>query len=94
LADRLAGAIILPFAPLTLFTRTYRPQGPRSRRVSPHEVKALLRSIWVLGVREKGRRHYWSLMAWTAARRPSLIPMAVTLAIYGHHFRAVFRQAF
>lgn len=28
-------------------------------------------------------------MAWTALRRPSLIPLAVTLAIYGHHFRTV-----
>ena len=29
------------------------------------------------------------LLAWTLARRPASIQMAVTLAIYGHHFRKV-----
>jgi hypothetical protein len=40
-----------------------------------------------LGVFGRERFHYWGLLAWTAFRRPSLVPLAVTLSIYGHHFR-------
>ena len=40
-----------------------------------------------LGVFGRERFHYWSLLLWTFFRRPSLVPLAVTLSIYGHHFR-------
>jgi len=40
-----------------------------------------------LGVFGRERFHYWGLLFWTAFRRPSLVPLAVTLSIYGHHFR-------
>jgi hypothetical protein len=33
------------------------------------------------------RFHYWQLLGWTLFRRPRLFETAVTLAIYGHHFR-------
>lgn len=52
-------------------------------------VRAFLRSIYHLGIRERGRRHYWSLLLVTLLRRPRLVPLAVTLAICGHHFRKV-----
>jgi hypothetical protein len=35
------------------------------------------------------RVEYWKLVAWTLVRRPKLLPMAVTLAIYGYHFRLI-----
>jgi radical SAM superfamily enzyme YgiQ (UPF0313 family) len=40
-----------------------------------------------LGVFGRERFHYWGLLLWTAFRRPSLVPLAVTLSIYGFHFR-------
>jgi radical SAM superfamily enzyme YgiQ (UPF0313 family) len=42
-----------------------------------------------LGVLGKERFQYWRLLAWTLARRPRLLPLAVTLAIYGYHYRRV-----
>ena len=42
-----------------------------------------------LGVLGRERFHFWHLMAWTLLRKPRLLPMAVTLAIYGHHFRKI-----
>ena len=44
-----------------------------------------------LGLLGRERFHYWALLAWTCCRRPSLFSMAVTLSIYGHHFRRVCR---
>jgi radical SAM superfamily enzyme YgiQ (UPF0313 family) len=75
------------------FLREFQPPKGKRWRLTRYDLAAFFKSIWVLGIKEKGRRHYWALLAWTAARRPSLIPTAVTLAIYGYHFRTVFQQA-
>jgi radical SAM superfamily enzyme YgiQ (UPF0313 family) len=50
---------------------------------------AFFRSSIRLGILGKERFHYWSLMLWTLVRKPKLLPLAVTLAIYGHHFRKI-----
>jgi radical SAM superfamily enzyme YgiQ (UPF0313 family) len=50
---------------------------------------ALLRSGIRLGVMGKERFQYWSLMTWTMLHKPGLVPLAVTLAIYGYHYRKI-----
>jgi radical SAM superfamily enzyme YgiQ (UPF0313 family) len=50
---------------------------------------AFFRSGVRLGILGKERFHYWYLMAWTLVRKPRLLPLAITLAIYGHHFRRI-----
>lgn len=52
-------------------------------------VMAFVRSIFRLGLFGKERRYYWDLLFWTLSRRPELFPLAVTLAIYGHHLHKV-----
>ena len=53
----------------------------------PQGLTALARSAIRLGIFGRERFHYWGLLTWTLFRRPALLQMAVTLAIYGHHFR-------
>ena len=50
---------------------------------------ALPRSAFRLGVLGRERFHYWQLLLWTLFRKPRLVPVAVTLAIFGHHYRMV-----
>jgi len=52
-------------------------------------VLALFRSFYRLGIVGRERFHFWALLLWTQFRRPRLIPEAVTLAIYGYHFRKI-----
>ena len=52
-------------------------------------VLAFFRSCFRLGVLGKERIHYWHLLIWTLLRKPRLVPLAVTLAIYGHHYRRI-----
>lgn len=52
-------------------------------------IWAFLRSVLRLGILGKERLHYWKLLLWTLFRHVELFPLAVTLAIYGHHFRRV-----
>jgi radical SAM superfamily enzyme YgiQ (UPF0313 family) len=53
------------------------------------QILAFFRSIYHLGILGKERVQYWKLFLWTIFRRPKLFPLAITLAIYGHHFRRV-----
>lgn len=52
-------------------------------------VLAFFRSCFRLGFWGKERLHYWHLLLWTLFRKPRLVPLAVTLAIYGHHYRRI-----
>jgi len=70
------------------FLREYKPSGIRVPLESQY-VLALLRSVYQLGIRGVERAHYWRLFFWTLFRRPRLFPLAVTLSIYGFHFRQV-----
>jgi radical SAM superfamily enzyme YgiQ (UPF0313 family) len=50
---------------------------------------AFFRTSIRIGIFGKERIQYWNLMVWTLCRCPKLLPLAVTLAIHGHHFRKV-----
>ena len=50
---------------------------------------AFFRSSVRLGIFGNERLHYWRLLLWTLFRRPGLLQLAVTFAIYGYHFRKV-----
>jgi radical SAM superfamily enzyme YgiQ (UPF0313 family) len=50
---------------------------------------AFLRSGIRLGILGRERFQYWYLVFWTLMCKPRLLPLAITLAIYGHHFRKI-----
>ncbi|MGC9396629.1 MAG: B12-binding domain-containing radical SAM protein [Anaerolineae bacterium] len=70
------------------FLREYQPPKIRMHLDFQH-ILALGRSIYQLGVRDAARWHYWRVFFWTLFRRPQLFPLAITLSIYGFHFRQV-----
>jgi radical SAM superfamily enzyme YgiQ (UPF0313 family) len=52
-------------------------------------ILAFFRSSFRLGILGKERLQYWYLLLWTLFRKPRLFPLAITLAIYGHHYRRI-----
>jgi len=50
---------------------------------------AFFRTCLRLGVLGKERLQYWHLLLWTLSRKPRQLPLAITLSIYGHHFRRI-----
>jgi len=76
------------YARIRAFLRTYQPGGP-SMRLSRPEVKAFLKSLWLLGVWHKGRLGYWGLFWSTLLASPKKFHTAMELSIIGHHFRRV-----
>jgi radical SAM superfamily enzyme YgiQ (UPF0313 family) len=68
------------------FLREYEPPKIVDSLRWPY-LLAFVRASVRLGIFGRERFHYWGLLLWTSFRRPSLVPLAVTLSIYGHHFR-------
>jgi radical SAM superfamily enzyme YgiQ (UPF0313 family) len=74
---------------LRTFLREFRPQRRKRGNLHPRYLVALIRSMWVLGVKEKGRRQYWQLFVSTLFRTPRVFPLCINLAVQGLHFRKV-----
>jgi len=74
------------------FLREYRPPPNLKSRLKLSHIMAFLKSIYLLGIISNGRYYYWKLVIWTQIRKPKLFPLAITLAIYGYHFRKVSKQ--
>ena len=71
------------------FLEEYKPKGKKKGSINPHYIMALIKSMWVLGIKEKGRRYYWRLIIWTLAKKPKSFPLSIAFAIQGFHFRKV-----
>jgi len=71
------------------FLREYRLPDKSAVRLTFQQLKAVFRSFWVLGILERGRRYFWRFVILSIIRYPRKFQMAITLAIYGFHFRRV-----
>ena len=73
---------------LKAFLQEYRPPKIKSAKSLRYQL-ALFHSLYRLGVLGKERLYFWKVLLWTLFHRPRLFPQAVTLAIYGYHFRTI-----
>ncbi len=70
------------------FLREYK--APKiSIPVDFQRILAVFRTSIRIGIFGKERIQYWNLLVWTLFRCPKLLPLAITLAIHGHHFRKI-----
>ncbi len=70
------------------FLREYQPPQVATR-LRFKDLLPFLRSVVHLGIAGRERFHYWKLLLWTYFHRPRLMTVAVTLAVYGRHFRVL-----
>lgn len=71
------------------FLKSYKVSSTTKIRFRFREIRALLRSMWHIGILSKGRRHYWKLVFWSL-RKKHYLHIAITFSIYGYHFRKIF----
>ncbi|NLL52197.1 MAG: B12-binding domain-containing radical SAM protein [Peptococcaceae bacterium] len=75
------------------FLNEYKPaEFMAIKKLNFCHLKALVKSIIHLGLLGPERFYFWKLILWSLLKRPKLFPLAVTLCIYGFHFRKVFSQ--
>jgi radical SAM superfamily enzyme YgiQ (UPF0313 family) len=70
------------------FLEHHTPCGPQFR-LSWSDLKALAKSLWLLGIVEPGRFAYWRFSLTTLLKRPGQFYRAMELVILGYHFRRV-----
>jgi len=70
------------------FLREYKRPKVRTP-LDFQRLLAVLRSIIRLGIFGEERFQYWKIFFWTLFCRPKMLPLAITLAIYGYHFRKI-----
>jgi len=68
------------------FIENYSISNKTRLKVSYCGIKAFFRSMWRIGIIEKGKIYYWMLIIWSL-RNPRRLQLAVRLSIYGFHFR-------
>ncbi|MFC1916348.1 DUF4070 domain-containing protein [Chloroflexota bacterium] len=73
------------------FFDEYQPRSKVSASLKPHQIVTLLKSMWTLGVKEKGRKHYWDTLVSIVFNKPKVLALFFSLAIQGFHLRKVTR---
>jgi radical SAM superfamily enzyme YgiQ (UPF0313 family) len=68
----------------------YKPSNHKPAKIDFVVLSAFFKSIFIIGIVNKGRSDYWKLLIWTLFRRPALVVDAITFSIYGYHFRKVY----
>lgn len=71
--------------------------NPRHYKVSIYQLRfyhiiGLVRSFWLLGVVDKGRKYFWRLIIPILFKKPKFFPLSVILSVYGLHFRKVCKK--
>jgi radical SAM superfamily enzyme YgiQ (UPF0313 family) len=80
------------YARVMTFLKEYHPIRLRAPRTSVSDLKALFRSMVRLGLAGQERLYFWKLFFWSLFKRPRLFPLAITLSIYGFHFRKIYES--
>jgi radical SAM superfamily enzyme YgiQ (UPF0313 family) len=76
-----------------IFLKEYKPRRKKSvSHLHLWHIRALIRSIWVMGVLERDRWHYWRFFVSTLLKNPRSFPISMALAINGFHFRKIVRK--
>ncbi len=73
------------------FLREYQPTKS-SVTIELNEVIALIKTIILMGFNPREAWHYWNLFFWALFTCPQKFPLAITLTVYGYHFRRVSKQ--
>uniref|UniRef100_UPI0032177EB9 B12-binding domain-containing radical SAM protein n=1 Tax=uncultured Draconibacterium sp. TaxID=1573823 RepID=UPI0032177EB9 len=74
------------------FLSDFQPKVKNKTKITFTKVKALLKSIFILGIFNQNRKYYWSLFFWSLFKRPKVFSLAITYSIYGYHYQKVFRK--
>jgi radical SAM superfamily enzyme YgiQ (UPF0313 family) len=72
------------------FLREYKPSKLIAPHFSIHEISAFFKANFLLGIVGEERKYYWRLLGWSLFKRPGTFAKAITLSIYGYHFRKIF----
>jgi hypothetical protein len=72
------------------FLKEYKPRKTAGiSQLRFNHIKGLIKTLWFLGVTDKGRQYFWRLLILTLLRRPRHFALSIGLSVSGFHFRKV-----
>jgi radical SAM superfamily enzyme YgiQ (UPF0313 family) len=72
------------------FLKEYKPRKTAViSQLRFSHIVGLIKSLWFLGIANKGRRYFWRLLISTLLKRPRHFPLSISLSVSGFHFRKV-----
>lgn len=74
------------------FLKTYNFHNNGVNTFSFRNIQALFKSMFILGILERGRLYFWKLFFYTLIKFPKKFALTITLSIYGFHFRKVIQS--
>jgi len=74
------------------FISEFNPMPGGKMRFKLGFVKTVVKTFFILGIVGRERIHFWKLFFWTIFKHPRLTHIAMTLAVYGLHFRKIFER--
>jgi radical SAM superfamily enzyme YgiQ (UPF0313 family) len=77
------------YARIMTLLKEYRPHKFKMPKIKLYHIRALFGSIFILGIKQKGRRHFWRLLLWTLLRKPGMFPYGIGFSLAGLHFRTL-----
>ncbi|MCF8242652.1 MAG: DUF4070 domain-containing protein [Melioribacteraceae bacterium] len=77
------------YSRLFTFLKNYKVPKWQKQRITIPEVKAFFKLIFKLGLLGEGKIHFWKLFWTSLIKYPKKFTLAMTLAVYGFHFRSV-----
>ena len=76
---------------IATFLKGYKP-GLKGQRMKMRDVRAFVKSLYILGIFGRERYYYWKLLTTTLIKYRRSFPQAISYAIYGYHFRRVLKH--
>jgi len=62
----------------------------RQTKIDFSIIGAFIKSVFIIGLLNRGRSEYWKLLVWTLFHRPGSMVDAITYTVYGYHFQMVY----
>jgi hypothetical protein len=77
------------YARIKTLLKEYKPVKLKKPKIKFYHIRAFVSSLWLLGIKQKGRRYFWKLLIWSLFKRPAMFPYAIGFSLVGIHFRAL-----
>lgn len=71
------------------FLKEHKPKRRRAFRPHLYIFTGVIKSVWLLGIKDKGREYFWRLLFSTLLKHPRSLAISMMFAVYGFHFRKV-----
>ncbi len=73
--------------------KEYKPKRKQgASHIQFYHIRAFSKSMWFLGIKERGRQYYWELIFSTLLKHPRSFGLSMSLAVSGFHFRKVIEK--